>query len=114
MNFVILGLSIRSSWGNGHATVYRGLTRELTRRGHHVLFLERDKPWYADNRDRNSPTWGKVRVYQTTEDLKKRFSSELETADFVMVGSYVPEGIAIGKWVTEVATGLTAFYDIDT
>jgi hypothetical protein len=35
-------------------------------------------------------------------------------ADFVMVGSYVPEGVAVGEWVTTTAQGMTAFYDIDT
>ena len=54
-DIVILGLSITSSWGNGHATTYRGLVRELARRGHDVLFLERDVPWYADNRDLPAP-----------------------------------------------------------
>src|SRR5262245_60670200 len=29
LEIVILGLSITSSWGNGHATTYRGLVREL-------------------------------------------------------------------------------------
>ncbi len=51
MNIVILGLSITSSWGNGHATTFRGLVRELDALGHDVLFLERDVPWYAQNRD---------------------------------------------------------------
>ncbi len=50
MRIVILGLTITSSWGNGHATTYRGLVRELAARGHEVLFLERDKPWYASHR----------------------------------------------------------------
>ena len=44
---VILGLSLTSSWGNGHATTYRGLVKELCRNGHEVTFLERDVPWYA-------------------------------------------------------------------
>ena len=42
MKIVILGLSITSSWGNGHATTFRGLVRELAALGHEVLFLERD------------------------------------------------------------------------
>ena len=55
MKIVVLGLSITSSWGNGHATTYRGLVRELDRAGHGVLFLERDAPWYAENRDLPHP-----------------------------------------------------------
>ena len=55
LNIVILGLSITSSWGNGHATTYRALVRALVDRGHRVLFLERNMPWYAENRDLPNP-----------------------------------------------------------
>lgn len=114
MDIVILGLSITSSWGNGHATTYRGLARELTRRGHSVLFLERDQPWYRDNRDLPCPPYSRTEIYSSLEDLKDRFTREVRQADLVIVGSYVPAGVAIGQWVTSVAQGATAFYDIDT
>jgi len=42
----VLGLSITSSWGNGHATTWRALLRALAARGHRITFLERDVPWY--------------------------------------------------------------------
>jgi hypothetical protein len=58
LSIVVLGLSITSSWGNGHATTYRALVRELAARGHDVLFLERDQPWYAGNRDMPHPRTG--------------------------------------------------------
>ena len=32
----------------------------------------------------------------------------------MIVGSYVPEGVAVGEWVQRTARGATAFYDIDT
>lgn len=113
LKIIILGLSITSSWGNGHATTYRGLVRELARLGHDVLFLERDVPWYAANRD--APfAFGTTALYSDTEDLKGRFAAAVRTADFVMVGSYVPDGIAVGSWVLETAQGATGFYDIDT
>jgi spore maturation protein CgeB len=114
LDTVILGLTITSSWGNGHATTYRGLVRELTGRGHHVLFLERDKPWYADNRDMPTPPFGRTALYRGVADLKRRFTSNIRDADLVIVGSYVPDGVAVGEWVTETVTGVTAFYDIDT
>jgi spore maturation protein CgeB len=63
MTIVVLGLSITSSWGNGHATTYRALVRALAARGHDVLFLERDAPWYADNRDLVRPPYCRVCVY---------------------------------------------------
>jgi spore maturation protein CgeB len=114
LSIVILGLSITSSWGNGHATTFRGLVRELAARGHHVLFLERDRPWYAANRDLPAPEYCETAIYSSVEALQRRFASEVRRADFVMVGSYVPDGIDVGEWVTATATGVTAFYDIDT
>ncbi len=114
MNFVFLGLSVTSSWGNGHATTYRGLMRGLSERGHDVLFLERDVPWYAENRDIRNPPYGRTELYSSVEELKDRFTRDVASADFVMAGSYVPEGVAIGEWVIATATGVTAFYDIDT
>ncbi|MGE5401989.1 MAG: glycosyltransferase [Ignavibacteriales bacterium] len=112
-NIVILGLSITSSWGNGHATTYRGLMRELVARGHQVLFLERDLPWYASNRDMPEPPFGCTEIYSGIQELKDRFTSKIRHADLVIVGSYVPQGVEIGEWINMTAKR-TAFYDIDT
>jgi spore maturation protein CgeB len=114
MNIVILGLSITSSWGNGHATTYRSLTRALHRRGHSLLFLERDVPWYADHRDLAEPSYCPTRLYGDLEELKAVHGRAVAAADLVIVGSCVPEGTAVGEWVIATATGVTAFYDIDT
>jgi spore maturation protein CgeB len=114
MKIVILGLSITSSWGNGHATTYRGLVRELVRRGHDVLFLERDQPWYAENRDLPQPPFGETHLYGSVRELQTRFGGEIRGADCVIVGSFVTEGVAVGDWVTQQARGVAAFYDIDT
>lgn len=114
MSVVILGLSITSSWGNGHATTYRGLVRELAARGHRVLFLERDVPWYADNRDLAQPPYGRTVLYGSLAELRARHCAAVRDADLVIVGSYVPDGVAVGEWVVRTAQGATAFYDIDT
>ncbi|WNG30605.1 glycosyltransferase [Cystobacter fuscus] len=114
MRIVILGLSITSSWGNGHATTYRGLVRELVRRGHDVLFLERDVPWYASNRDMPRPPDGRTELYADLTDLTERFTDAVRGADLVVVGSYVPQGVEVGAWVQRTARGVSAFYDIDT
>ena len=114
MRIVILGLTITSSWGNGHATTFRGLVRGLARRGHQVLFLERDKPWYADNRDMPVPPWGETRLYSGLDELAGRWSAAIAAADLVVVGSYVPDGVAVGALVQRMAGGTVAFYDIDT
>jgi spore maturation protein CgeB len=113
MKIVFLGLSITSSWGNGHATNYRALVRELSGRGHEVLFLERDVPWYAAQRDLPQPPWGRTELYASVEELD-RYGDEIAAADLVVVGSYVPEGVAVAERVLERAGGAVAFYDIDT
>lgn len=114
MRFVIIGLSITSSWGNGHATTYRALLKELAALGHEILFLEKDVPYYAGNRDMPNPEFCEVGLYGTNEELKDRYASEISAADVVVVGSYVQQGVEVGNWVVETAKGTTAFYDIDT
>jgi spore maturation protein CgeB len=113
-DIVILGLSVTSSWGNGHATTYRSLIRGLAARGHRILFLERDVPWYADNRDLPQSPEAEVRLYDNLSDLKDGYERQIAEAALVIVGSFVPEGIEVGEWVTSVARGVTGFYDIDT
>ncbi len=114
LNITILGLSITSSWGNGHATTFRHLVKALTDRGHRVTFLERDKPWYAANRDLPHPPFGQTILYDSLEQLQQTHREAVASADLVIVGSYVPDGIAVGQWVVQTASGATAFYDIDT
>jgi spore maturation protein CgeB len=114
LDIVILGLSVTSSWGNGHATTYRSLIRGLAARGHRVLFLERDTPWYAGNRDEPHPPGARTELYESFDDLTAGFEREIADADVVIVGSFVPEGTRVGEWVTAIAKGTAAFYDIDT
>jgi spore maturation protein CgeB len=113
MKIVFLGLSITSSWGNGHATNYRALVRELSERDHETLFLERDMPWYASQRDLPEPPWGRTALYGSLEELED-YADDFAAADLVVVGSYVPEGVAVAEWVLARAGGAVAFYDIDT
>src|SRR3954464_7115231 len=114
MKIVFLGLTITSSWGNGHATTYRALVRALAERGHDVLFLEADRPWYAANRDLPHPPFGRTALYQSLDELRNCFADAVRHADLVIVGSYVPDGVAVGRWAIGTARGITAFYDIDT
>jgi spore maturation protein CgeB len=111
---VFLGLSITSAWGNGHATTYRSLLRALACRGHSVTFLERDVPWYASNRELHQLPYCEIALYGSLEELQDRFAALIRTSDVVVLGSYVPEGIVVGHWLTRTAENLTAFYDIDT
>lgn len=114
MKLVVLGLSLSSSWGNGHATTYRALLRAFAARGHEVLFLERDAPWYAAHRDLPRPEFCRLAFYASLPDLDARWRPHVQDADAVLIGSFVPDGVAVGRWAQDVARGPCAFYDIDT
>ena len=113
MKLVVLGLSLSSSWGNGHATTYRALLRAFAARGHEVLFLERDMPWYRNSRDLKDFDYARLALYSSVGELDA-WAGEIGAADAVIVGSYVPDGVEVGRFVQRYARGATAFYDIDT
>ncbi len=113
LDIVVLGLTITSSWGKGHATTYRALLQALTQRGHHVTFLERDVPWYRANGDLPNPSFRDTILYQNLGQLKREHRNIVRRADIVVVGSHVPEGVAVGQWVCSEAS-IAVFYDIDT
>jgi len=110
----VLGLSITSSWGNGHASTWRALLKALAARGHRITFLERDVSWYRDHRDLPAASYCRIHLYRDLAELKGRFGAAVGAADVVVVGSYVPEGVAVARWVQASAQGVSAFYDIDT
>ncbi|CDX43376.1 glycosyltransferase [Mesorhizobium sp. WSM4935] len=114
LDIVFLGLSLSSSWGNGHATTFRGLLRALNKLGHRVTFLERDVPWYAHHRDLRDPDFCDLRYYDTVEELRRNHQRDLRLADVVVIGSFVPEGKAIIDDLASLCTGQFCFYDIDT
>lgn len=113
-DIVILGLSITSSWGNGHATTYRSLVRGLAGRGHRVLFLERNQPWYEGNRDQPQPEGAVTQLYESAGEAMERFEKDVRRAKLVILGSFVQDGTLLADWITSAARGRTAFYDIDT
>jgi spore maturation protein CgeB len=114
MNLLVLGLSLGSSWGNGHATTFRALLAAFAARGHDVTFLEREVPWYAGgHRDLVDPDFCRLAYYPDLAALDA-WRPAIEAADAVIVGSYVPDGIEVGRLVQQWANGTTAFYDIDT
>jgi spore maturation protein CgeB len=114
LDIVILGLSITSSWGNGHATTYRALIKALAARGHRITFLERDRPWYRAHRDLSAASYCQIELYNNLADVPTRFGRCILDADLVILGSFVPDGAALADWITMNTRGVTAFYDIDT
>jgi len=114
MKIVIFGLSITSSWGNGHATTFRALTSALEKRGHEIVFFERDVEWYASNRDMPEPPFCQVVLYQTWTEALPQVRKELRDCDVAMVGSYCPDGVAAIDAMFESPAAVKTFYDIDT
>ena len=111
---VILGPSLTRSVGNGASATYRGLVRELRARGHDVLFLERGREKPGAPPDVHKSESGRVEEYSSFKELKVHHAAAIREADFVLVGSHIPEALEIGDWVTGGAQGVTAFYDLDT
>jgi spore maturation protein CgeB len=113
MKFVVFGLTISSSWGNGHATLWRALCKALARRGDTVVFFEHDLPYYAQTRDCIDIPRGKLVLYHDWEHIRSEARAELREADVGIVTSYCPDGVAATDLVTD-APGLKVFYDLDT
>ena len=113
MKLVVFGLSVSSSWGNGHAVLWRALIRALAADGHFVVFFERDVPWYAHNRDLTELEGGRLMLYGAWDEVRPMARQELADADAAIVTSYCPDGIEATELVLE-APGLHVFYDLDT
>jgi spore maturation protein CgeB len=114
MKIVVFGLTVSSSWGNGHATLWRGLIRALHARGHRVTFFEHDAPYYAMNRDLSELPGGELVLYAAWDDVRARAARAVAEADVAMVTSYCPHGIEATDLVADAPGALKVFYDLDT
>ena len=114
MKIVVFGLSITSAWGNGHATTFRALLEALHRRGHDIVFYEKDVEWYASNRDLPEPRYSRLRLYENWSEIRTEARRELADADIGLVGSYFPDGIQAINELLDSPVAVKAFYDIDT
>ena len=115
MHIVIFGLTISSSWGNGHATLWRSLVKAMLAGGHTVSFYERDVPYYAENRDLHAlAAGGKLLLYGSIDDIRAEAERELNRADLALSTSFCPDGPEACRMILESAATLKAFYDLDT
>lgn len=114
MKLVFFGLTISSSWGNGHATLLRGLFKALTARGHEIVFFERDVPYYAAHRDLVESPHIKLHLYNDWSDMLTTACRALAEADVAVVTSYCPDGIQATGLVALSNVKLRVFYDLDT
>lgn len=115
MHFVIFGLTVSSSWGNGHATLWRGLLKALARRGHTVTFYEKDVPYYASTRDGWMPPHTvQVRLYGALDSIHAEADRDIGRADVAMLTSYCPDAQMAADLIFNSPAPLRAFYDLDT
>ena len=115
MHLVIFGLTISSSWGNGHATLWRSLVKAMLRRGHTVVFYERDVPYYASTRDLwELPAGGRLRLYRSLDEVRAEAKRDLEDADLALCTSYCADGPEACALILDSRAEVKAFYDLDT
>jgi spore maturation protein CgeB len=114
MKIVIYGLTITSSWGNGHAATYRSLAKALAHKGHKIYFVEKDAEWYRNNRDLPEPEFCTVRLYEQWGREARELVALAADADVVLIGSYFPDAIAATRALVNADYGPLLFYDIDT
>ena len=114
MKLVVFGLSVSSSWGNGHATIWRGLIGALASLGHTVIFFERDVPYYAADRDLVELPGGRLVLYSEWKSVRAAARAELADADVALVTSYCPDGVPASREVADAPVPLRVFYDLDT
>ena len=115
MHVVIFGLTVSSSWGNGHATLWRSLICALVKRGHTVTFYEKDVPYYARTRDLTGlPEGARLRIYEDLQEVRREAKRELAAADLALCTSFCPDGPGASELILESGAAIRAFYDLDT
>ncbi len=114
MKLTVFGLSVSSSWGNGHATLWRGLIKGLHRLGHRVVFFEHDTPFYRRHRDLLQLPGGELVLYSTWDDIRGQAAAHLADADVGMVTSYCPDAALACDAVLSSPARVRCFYDLDT
>src|SRR3954464_14533375 len=112
MKLVVFGLAISSSWGNGHATLWRGLCRALSARRHRVVFFERDQPFYAAHRDQWQIPGGRLHLYASWDGVRELAARELDDADAGLITSFCPDAIAAESLLLASPARVRAFYDL--
>ena len=114
MKLVIFGLTLSSSWGNGHATLWRGLCRALAERGHRIVFFEADREYYSTHRDLTKLECGELVIYQAWSEVRARVWQELADADVGIVTSYCPDALEATAVLNDCIGKLKVFYDLAT
>jgi spore maturation protein CgeB len=116
MKIAFYGSSLLSSWWNGAATYYRGLLRDLARRGHEITFYEPDAYDRQKHRDMEPQPWAKSVVYPATAEGLRSVLAEARGADVVVKASGVgvlDEELIDGLMANSSPDALRIFWDVD-
>jgi spore maturation protein CgeB len=114
LKITIFGLTISSSWGNGHATPYRAILRALKRMGHDVVFYERDVAYYGKRRDLPAPDFCRLVLYPDWNTVRPQALRDARDSDVIVNASYCSEGARIVDETLPLSGPLHVFYDLDT
>jgi len=115
LRIAFFGSSLVSAYWNGAATYYRGLVKELHRRGHRTTFFEPDAFDRHAHRDMPDPDWAEVVVYEATEAGALGALEQARGAGVVVKAS----GVGVLDELLEEAVleisgdGLAVFWDVD-
>jgi len=113
VKITFFGLSISSSWGNGHAAHFRAILRALHRLGHRVAFYERDLGQLARHREFTASDDFDLRLYRSWDEIRHTALEEADASDVVLVASHVPEGARIADAVLALDRPLRAYYEMN-
>jgi len=114
VKITVFGLTISSSWGNGHATPYRAIIRALHRMGHQVDFFEKDVPYYSSRRDFESCDYCRLTLYPDWQHIRAQALQAASESDVVIAASYLPDGKQICDELLDLCRPLRVYYDLDT
>ncbi|MEY4582858.1 MAG: hypothetical protein RL701_7561 [Pseudomonadota bacterium] len=113
MKLSVFGLSVSSSWGSEHASLWRGLMRALAALGHQVTFYERAVPQRAAHREWTAGPAEELVLYSDFATMKQGAAPALRQTDVALVTSDCPDALAAGQLIHESAVPIRAFYDLD-
>lgn len=114
MKITFFGLTLSSSWGNGHATPLRAVIRALARLGHAITFYEKDVPYYARHRDLGTPGFCTLKLYEDWLHVRREALADARASDVIVTTSFLPDGAAILDELLPLERPLRVYYDLDT
>jgi spore maturation protein CgeB len=115
VRIAFFGSSLVSAYWNGAATYYRGLIKELHRRGHAVTFFEPDAFDRQAHRDVADPPWAEVVIYAPTEDAAYAAVGRAGESDVVVKASGVGlfDNLLAEAVLDRRSGGLVVYWDVD-